>query len=1119
MGHDEIAAFRAQIEAADTIEKLREIQAELDASSCSSARVFKMHAAARIARLRATNNGNALRTVVAPAKVAVVSVSSASTPRYGVSTVDGRPLYGYHLTDQSFAQLQSDLVQWIVAGALTRDRGAALFVLWAADWFRRSYKGSGLAWDDVLAPLGVAVAYTDLRTATEKGLRAWGRPLRTNGLGRDFLGSLLREGGFPVAAVAEGGGGWARNLLRGLVAPLLADPNAHEAAAEVLARRACSAHSSQRFRDDDFAGVCADLALAVVRLRRETETRARASGLPLAAWLALNRPDWRSELPLVVSGAGADALIGNLLDVEASAAVRGTIAVERFLVRRAGETWHESARLGLDGAMHAAELGAIDPAEGRLRLFAHGELVRQLPRELGLVDPPMEGERHWECRSSQAARGLHPIGFNVAIALDLRVGDRAVAMIMLPGGQPRRGRLLVLERDLLVTDREALRVLGSGSGRYVAENVVVQLPAGWSIAVDDGGTLEDLGGGVVGAQLWSLVGIARIQDAEGDRYRVATGQDQDSRDRLHVDGRSASQLTSTSDVELFCGAPTISSLQGRAGKRFFRVLGERLWHPLGGALLPGQYEVALRDDDLLLDKRRIAVLPDAAQLQVIGRGDRAQWRLSGWGTVQLVPDPAAPLRVEADAWYARPTRAPVTVFDAVIIWPNGSRIGVRVPFPQEATLAFWEGHALAPGSKFTLADLEKIVGRDEGRMELVADLFDGSGLRQACLSWHFDKELPLAAIADDLADLLLPTHIDASVRLDMHNGINDNWYLRAFGNALEVTWKGLEATPAITDPDARLVGRALGEPEKEEDFGPCSLEASTNHRPITLPEQIAGDWLLYVRSGDRVLTRPLYVSQGPGHAAPTKVGQAMTMPRNELDATIAALLDSAAVDDAEGAAIIAELNTLTASLAGLPPMVFEVLKALAKRPEVLARMALAAGPEQRNAVLGIARGLPFAWYLIPKAVWDRAGGAMLTKLLEMLAGLDRSQMFAMEQVGQLTRALIEHEPLLRTLLDDGKSVGLRRDINQAFLQRAHQRLDSRAGGSRWRGRPELSLPSDHLALPDIALEVLDTPYSAALAARGRWLPGADDVRHIKLVARRFPNFFTDAFGAAFTETK
>lgn len=1089
--------YLVRIAAAEDRDAIRDIQSELDLERAAPAHALKIRAAARAVLLRKREG------------------EGSFAADYGLDPVDGRPLYRYRLSDAAFAKLQADVARAARAGRLTGGSPAALFALWAAEWFRRSYRGTGLVWADVVVPLGVPLHRDILVQATKEGLRLWRRPLRTNDLGRDFIGSLLREGGFPVAAVEANGGGWARELMRGLVAPLLADAQSDLTVAQELARRTCARHQTKLFSDDDFATVCAELAFAIVSLRRQSEPLARAAGLPLTAWLHLHRPDWRDALPLSVTGAGAEALIGQMLEVEAAAIVGGDVGVDRFLMRKPGGVWFEAARLALDGGMRGSELAKVEPSEGRLRLFAHGALVRVLPGELGMADPPHDDERTWSCRSSRAAQGLHPVPFTVPIALDLRAGNRAVTTIGLPGGKARRGRLLVFERDETITG-DALRLVGSGSGAYRVAHVVMQCPDEWKVAGDEGAMLESIGPGVGATQMWALSGVARVRDEMGDCYRIATSQTADSRPRLNIAGREVGWARVEGDVDLFVGSPTISAENTAGARRFVRPSGSPTWQPLTGELGPGVWEVALRDAELLLDKRLIAVLPHASTVAVSGRGSRTIWQLSGWGAVRLIPDGAAPLRVDTEHWSGRATDVPVTQFAAEIWWPAGARLPITMKFPQEATISRWDGRALQQGSEITLADLRTLVGCDEGPMDLVAELADDSENRPVCQTWHFDRELPMASIADDLADLLLPMPIDVRVCLDMHNGINDHWYLRSFANALELSPSGLLASQAIVDPNARLCGRPLGDPAVESDFGAYSLIVDANHRPMQMPD-VAGDWLFYLRSGGVVLTRPKYIAASAARSTHSLVGQVMATPRSELAVAIAELLDAAERDDDEGARIVEELNALAVSLDGLPPMTFAVFDAMSTRPAVLARMALAATPEQRDAVIGLSRALPFAWYLIPKAHWNAAGQARLQTLMVALAELDGAIHFAMQQVGQITRALWEAEPVLQVLLQDACPATPRGAVNQAFLQRAHQRLDERPQWSRWREGRGLALPADHLVLPDFALEVLDTPYAAALAAHGQWLPGTSDVRHFKLTARRFPNFFADGFAAAFKE--
>src|SRR3546814_7838663 len=62
-----------------------------------------------------------------------------------------------------------------------------------------------------------------------------------------------------------------------------------------------------------------------------------------------------------------------------------------------------------------------------------------------------------------------------------------------------------------------------------------------------------------------------------------------------------------------------------------------------------------------------------------------------------------------------------------------------------------------------------------------SDLHAGASLEA---SWKVDIELGLSALRNDIAALMRPLGIDAQVRLDFHNGSNDNWYVTEFGNSL-----------------------------------------------------------------------------------------------------------------------------------------------------------------------------------------------------------------------------------------------------------------------------------------------------------------------------------------------
>lgn len=421
------ATWSLRIKESRSREELLAVEQAVLAADLPDARVLQIEIA--MARRRLGQTG-------APAGAA----STAFAAAYGLPAPHGDWLYRYRISEDAFLRLQADLRSLGLAG-IGKGHGPGLFVLWAAEWFRRSYQGGGQRWADLCAALGIEEDQGQLRRLTAAGLKLWRRGVLEGASSREYLGSLAREGGFPAAAVRDGGKGWALDVLRAIVAPLLGEPAAAEARALALAATQRE-RLPQLFRDDDFLTLCADLALAVVRVRREADGPAAAANLPVSAWLRLNRPDWAEALPIATGDRGADALIDALLEVPV--AHGGAVAVERLLQRDAGGGWREAVRLTLDGVLDGETARGLDPALGRLRAFAAGEMARSLPGEVAMLEPPADGETAWTVRATRRARGVQPLPFAAGIKLDLRAGEQSIKPIDLAGGKPRRGALRVL---------------------------------------------------------------------------------------------------------------------------------------------------------------------------------------------------------------------------------------------------------------------------------------------------------------------------------------------------------------------------------------------------------------------------------------------------------------------------------------------------------------------------------------------------------------------------------------------------------------------------------------------------------------------------------------------------
>jgi hypothetical protein len=1038
--------------------------------------------------------------------------ATAFAARYGLPSPDGRPLYAYRLSDSSFSALSTDLC----GKDLTYfEHGFApgLFVLWATEWFRREYHGGFFTWVELVSPLALPADQGRLRDITRKGLQQWQRHVLSLSSARQFLGTLAREGGFPAGAIQDGGRGWARDVLERIVGPLLGASDPDSDLALELAKTTSDCLPGL-FRDDSFLEVCADLALSIVRLRREAEPEAAKAQLPVAAWLHLNRPGWPQELPLTTGDKVAEALVEYLLKVEAVAAQGLELA--RVLINEGG-AWQEGLILGLDGTVRGEAMGMADPRDGRLRAFPAGFLARYLSGELAIFDPPGLGDKHWQVRSSRFGRATYKVPFAVPVTLDLRAGERIVSRFDPKSGKPRRGQILVALHEAGGEDTPtALRVVGSGTGVYRADPIFIRIPSDWRVQTVGEEKAVDLGRCSEGQSIWRLSGGATVVDDTGDLYRLRCGQSADETYRLDLLGDHVPWAEVSGDIDLYQGQPNVTALN--VGELVMREIGTRTWLKAPHKLPIGHYELGWRKGKELLDRRRIAVVPKEAELQCSGRGHAARYTLNGFGRVTLAPDEGAPVRLTVDGQWMADTHAPVVHhFTAQLNWGDGPPLQVSIKFPCAASIARWDGHILPNNATVTLDDLADLVAVDEGAMELIGELRGDRGA-SAEMNWLFDQSMPLSAIADDLVDLMLQSNsLESSVRLGMHDGLATCWNVRQFAVSLRREGHGIVANPAIVAPNTQLCGRRFGDPTNERVFGTYSLLHEANHRPINLPEDIGGLWLVYLRDGERVLTRPQYIP-GLGFELPPvgPLGQVMALPLGpDLSRAIRDFLDIAEGDTSEAYTHVMQLVDLAASLRGLPPSTFEIFKALYARPTVLARMMLSAPPGARHAVFALSRALPFAWYLVPKQSWQSAQRMLLDAALIQLGELPKRMEYALEIVAESVSDLALRSPLVGALFEPKADVSLQ-DAAQAFLRRARERIRTE-GQERYHGQLGHLLPGIFDRFDPAVRNALDAPCAAALAALGYWQPSIPDVRHMKSIARGFPSWFFEAFAAILVE--
>ncbi len=1046
---------------------------------------------------------------------------TANTPwweQWGLPNPDGRLLWKYRLDPKVIEDIERALKAQAEESARSNRASpvfAPLFVIWAADHFRQHWRGEFNRWEFIARPLGLPFeAQNDqklLRETVDTGLRAWGlEPYRT-GLGRMRVDSLLRQAGFPIAAVAADSDDKVAKWLSSLVAHAAGQADVDEAAL-LQAARDSQGGLPTRWQTPVFAELGVELALAVLRLRREAEELAPA-GVPPSLWLDKVRPDWPDELPLTVVDDAGRRLLDGLMKVKARRIPRRIGARRGFLLTNDG--WQPMVRLILDGIM-PDDAGLIANGYRRLRLQAVGHAARWLPGDLAVAEAvDDEGQRHWDIRSLRGEKAAEfPLeerlvcrfvsgGEPLGAPIELLPPARANVLVCVAAGEE------VLEDD---ARPEELVISGAGSGAYVAKELWLLVPEDWQCS--SGTCLTDQTYG--GRHWWRTREECRVGSPEGDVTLIRPGQTRDSRDRVLVDAETVPNLASGEGLPVWRNPINVSVSSGdewrnpRDGEIWWRKPGIG-WHPWSSsASLPsGFLELAWRDQGLLRAREAGILLP---------RNFAISQRES---TVSIhSPEPGMQVkgasRLSETDWHL--SQAAMSAGWARIVW-QGSELQLRLK--TRDTIATWEGRSVPAGGDLFLAELDRYVARTGGQggsTRLFAHVEDRDCRRLpgSDASWTFAEDLPLAAIASDIRNLLRPEGLGSRLVLKFQSAENERWYVHEYRPQLEKIGDKLVPTLGFVDETVTLAGRPVHDPGREEDIARCSLMDSLNHRPISLP-RFEGDWIVYLKRGTEVLSQPQLV-QGtlPLHEIPDPLAEAQSISdRARRRRALEDYLERAAREP-EGQRI-RKLTGLVSSLGGLAPATFDALAVIGDRVRagnglVAARMAMMATESELSAVLAIADGLPFLWPMIGREVWQEAAEQLERGISEGLPDVmdaDAVPAVVMSALASTQSRILAAQPALAHALGATPGGQPLDEAANDFITRANDRIVRQ--GSHFSARSQHLLPN--WPFDSGYWQALDAPCAVALHAAGRHLLSDADIRVARKIAARHPRWFAEGIAA------
>lgn len=974
---------------------------------------------------------------------------------------DGRPLHAYRCCEAELDTLQQRLRNALRSPDPAKGKFlAAGFCLFAAEWWRCHYGGGHWGWEPIFEELGRTYDFQTAKRLTESGLRFWKRPLRRLTGRRQFLASLVLEGGFPLRIIERDQGRLRHYLVR--VLDELDRAGGDRGVAASIAEGA-GAMLPKRLRFPEFYELVSELAAAVIE-RRHLLPRSLDGADPVAL-LDAKDPGWRSAMPLAVEDESARRLIRAVLR-ESVTLLNRTRLLSRLCYRmltRSGDRWRSRLGFTMSGEILSAHWPNIPEGAQRARLIATGALAEQIGAPLALLRVRPELDR---CSIEPLSGSSHQIDFPLSLEAEasLLVNNHHSPAVPLPGGEARREAVLVFEDadDPADSDPEAppneLRLLAAGSVRSRRNRLFVLVRgSGTSRQVAPGGCIREIGVTEQGDRtLLEIRGHATFIPEEGDLpIRVSTSMDTGSTLVLQAWGPRPRWRVLGCDA--FLGFPRFKVIRGddpptdvNRRNLHWRPWGDRAWRTLDATPMPfGGHDVALVEDGALAHRLRLAVLPPTMSIELLPKGPtegiiRVQGIAGALVTVDCrspqredrpykisavsngLGDDAAELRLRCDG-------LPPPAIRLNLAWQVGQPVALELPYPAKgAGFVDARNQWLPRTALLTLDQLYGVRAQALGRGNrslLHAALSARDATTPQPFIWRqFGEEIGLSALGGAFRRLFAASRdVDAEIRADVDHETQIR--IRRFDLEIEfdercevVTLSEAAIAQVRADgwPPIELAARGLSGISDEE----VILESIPGDTPrwcLSRTTSLRGPRLLYGRVGGRYRIRPriLPALDKTPHdidaSAPLADIMRITDRSARIEAMRARLTELARrFDDADWR----EIETAREFLQGrLPLATLDVFNVLIDIPEAsLGLLAISPTTEEIERVLSMEDELPFMWIILPLRSWIEVFSRYHTHLFDILTknGLDEHQGrdLAKEQIERVLQRIYEAEPVL-----------------------------------------------------------------------------------------------------------
>jgi hypothetical protein len=641
------------------------------------------------------------------------------------SCLHGESLYRYRCSDREFEELQSLLSCTV----LETGAECGCFALFAAEWLRRQFEGGSWTWTGIFDALDSPLAHPPYDRLEGTLKKYWGlEVIRLNG-NRQFLSTLLVQGGLPLRVV-EREGNTLRTLFGRLLHEALATPISREELVELAQHWARSL--PQSWRDPAVYRLLAEITEVTARLSAEIPEDEGP-----VEFLDEHQPGWRAQLPMSVTEEVGHALFSTLVEKahEAIAVRRAPLRIRTRLLRDAAG-WQLVRQPLIPATITRQDLAVVLGLDQgvdlpyRIELHVQGERADDRHLATATQWKKDKDEIVYLLDSRMRSRALRLAGelnlFGVS-------GSATFGPAPLDGGV-QRGPLPWVFRP--VRDEEgAWDMVAQGSVRLRSDRALLLLDSGSAVHTDDGREHEALAL-IENRSLYALRGTARVL-ANGELCRIALGAERDSIADYALSGQTLYGLGNPEQI--FRGPPELRA--SAVGERYTALVrGTQQWRRPGErwssdiALCLGRIELRhVIEDETMHVRRGVHVVPatfayDAKPDRAGKSGRLSICGLAGAVTAELVGHEAF-TATKLEAGRGRREWAIAAIADGVprharlrINWDNAATSELLLPLPiADARFVTVDGGVLSDEANVALGSAHRVVAEVVGAPALVRE--------------------------------------------------------------------------------------------------------------------------------------------------------------------------------------------------------------------------------------------------------------------------------------------------------------------------------------------------------------------------------------------------------------